>query len=580
MENTLIDLLKKHWGYDTLRPEQEEIIAAVLEGKDVLALLPTGGGKSLCFQLPALYRPGLALIISPLIALMQEQVADLQKRKIAAAAIFATLPRSEVEWTLEQAAANHLKCLYLSPERLSQTAFVERLSQLPVNLLAVDEAHCVSVWGQDFRPAYGRIGSLHKHFAAAPILALTATATPQAQAEIISALKMRTPLLVRRSLQRHNLSYSAFCTEKKGQKLQEILSAISGPALIYVPTRQGSQQWAKSLQKAGLQAAYYHAGLSTWRRRGLQQRWMQNKLRILVATSAFGMGINKEDLALVVHMYVPESLAAYYQEAGRAGRAGQKAYAVLLYSQEDLARAQALAAHRVPDETHTRRVYQALGNYYKVAVGSGAYYSHSFDFEHFIHTYRLPRRATYYALQRLLCEEQIQLIQEGYKATQVRMLVDKVTLYRAEIARPALAMVMQVLLRCWGGRLYTERCTIDESALAYKVGISRKRIREELLYAHKAQLLQYLPPSDGPQLIFLESRIDATLLRLNTKVMQDRKEALLLSHEAVSNYLEVSISCREQALLRYFGEASSPCNRCDRCTRSRIEKKDISTGGS
>ena len=578
MKDKLQGLLQKHWGYSKLRPAQEEIIEAVLQNRDVLAVLPTGAGKSLCFQLPSLCRPGLVLVISPLIALMQEQVAELQARHISAAALDATLPLSEVEWVLRQAASGKLKCMYLSPERLQQATFVEKLARLPIHLLTVDEAHCVSAWGHDFRPAYSLIGSIRQYLAGRPLLALTATATTTVRAEIIRSLQMQDVLHLQQSLERSNFSYSVFCTKKKAKKAQEILSAVDGPAIIYAPTRKSTETWSRQLQKAGLSTAAYHAGLSITRRNNFEQRWTQNKTRVLVATSALGMGVDRSDLALVIHVCVPESLSSYYQETGRAGRRGQKAYAVLLYDSADLKQAAELVENRIPTTALIRRVYQALGNYYKIAVGSGAYYTQSFDIKHFTSTYRLPRTETYYALQWLLAEEQILLSDGARQRPMLRILVDKATLYKAEVARPELALLTQGLLRRYGGRLYDEPCFIDESEVAERTGQSRKTIQQQLKRAQKAGLIHYSRPTEGMQITFLSTRKETSQLPLNTKAMQQRQASLLAAHEAVREYLSEKNICRQQALLTYFGEKSEACHRCDLCQiASSTSKNKAST---
>ena len=576
MDSRIHTLFKKYWGHPQLHTAQKKVIEAVLKGRDVLAILPTGAGKSLCFQLATLCKPGLALVICPLVALMQEQVARLQQKGIPAASLEASLPNTEVQWLLEQARNNRIKCLYLSPERLRQEIFLQEVTHLPINLLVVDEAHCVSTWGQDFRPAYGRIGAVRKHLARCPLLALTATAPNAVQQDIIHFLQMQDTFLIKRSLLHPSLSYSVFLTKQKIQKLTEILAAVPGPALIYVPTRHSCAEWSKHLQQAGLSAQGYHAGLPAQQKNRLAQQWMTNKTRILVTTNALSMGMDKADLSLVIHVYVPESLTAYYQETGRAGRRNQKAYAVLLYDDEDIKQAQQLAQLRIPNETFTRRVYQALGNYHKIAVGSGAYYTSNFDFDHFTHTYRLPRKETHYALQRLLCEEQIQLTESRYGPSKIRLLVGKTTLYKAEIAKPTLALLTQALLRQHGGRLYDELCNIDENKLAAQLDQSRKIVRKQLKMTEKMGLIQYLPPNDKPQITFLTPRTDASSLPLNTEAMRIRQTAILSAATAMHDYLTNIHTCRAQILLAYLGEKSSPCGRCDLC-KPKITKHAIPT---
>ena len=570
MDDRLIELLNKHWGFSELREEQREVIEGLLLGRDVLAILPTGAGKSLCFQLPALYLEGLTLVVSPLVALMQEQVSRLQQAGIGAGAMDVTLPTSEIRWMLTQASRAKLKLLYTSPERLQHPEFRASLLGLPIRLLVVDEAHCISSWGHDFRLSYARIAPLRDELDdSVPLLALTATAPPRVETEIKDSLRMREPLVVRRSLRRESLSYSVFCTSQKAEKLKEVLSAVPGPALVYAPTRKSSETWRRQLHKAGLSVEAYHAGLSAQQRERLADRWNKNKTRILVATSAFGMGIDKKDLCLVVHVYVPESLSAYYQEAGRAGRRGQKAYAVLLYQKEDLEQAALFTKDRIPEEGLTRRVYQALGNYYKIAVGSGAYYSHSFDLEDFSRTYRLPSKKAYYAIQNLVREGYIGFNEAGSHFSRLRIVADRASIYKEELRAPLFSLLLRALLRRHGGRLYEELLRVDERALARSTQEGQASVRRQLEEARRGGLLQYIPAMEGPCVSFLVPRYEASQLPLDVEAMRARAEALLEQAGYVSEYLGAESGCRERILLSYFGEEASACMRCDLCRKKK-----------
>ena len=574
-------LLKTHWGYASLRPLQRKVLDALLDDKDVLAVLPTGAGKSLCFQLAALCRPGIALVLTPLVALMHEQVNALQRRGISAVALDSSMSAEELQWSLDRCLGGHFKFLYLSLERLAQPAVLKLFKRLPLALFVLDEAHCLSSWGYDFRPAYGRLGDVRAQLPVAPAIALTATAPPAVRQEIMSAMAMKEAVQVIGSMSRPHFSYLVRHSEKKFSELEKLLGNVSGSALIYAPTRKSAETWSQKLRAKGHRCAAYHAGLSATQRRRRMLDWYGGKTPLMVATSALSMGIHKEDLALVVHMYVPESLSSYYQESGRAGRSNQATYAVLIYGSKDLKNAQEQANERIPDPEFTRRVYQALGNFYQLPMGSGCYFKASFDLLSFAKRYRLAAVQTHYALQRLVAESIIELHDGMQRPSSLRLMGNHVARYAQELQQPMLARINTLLLRKHGGRIYEEYVRISEARLAEELQCTTAEISAELRSASNQHLLHYRSRGKGMELTFLCERMPETDLPLRLEAMHERTQRLREQATQMEAYLH-STSCRATYLLGVLGEENAPpCGRCDVCrtqrnTARQEEKKDQS----
>ena len=567
-------ILKSYWGYEAFRPLQEEIVQSVLDGHDTLALLPTGGGKSVCFQVPALAKEGLCLVISPLVALMKDQVAQLQQRQIPAVAVHAGLHKREIDIALDNCVYGNIKFLYLSPERLLTDIFRERVTRMNVNLIAVDEAHCISQWGYDFRPPYLQIAELRELLPAVPIIALTATATAEVKADIQEKLQFRHGRVFQKSFARANLSYSCLETEDKPGRLCAILQGVPGSAIVYVGTRRLAEETARHLRHYRIPAAAYHAGLTHAERHRVQTEWLQNKTPVMVATNAFGMGIDKPDVRLVVHLDMPETLEAYYQEAGRAGRDEKYAYATLLVGPNDAAVLRTKVTEAHPPVETLRKVYQCLANFYRLAVGSGAFQSFDFNLDDFTRTYKLKALETHYALQKLQSEGFIQLNEAFFSPSKILITTQHEELYKFQVANPEHDPLLKMLLRIYGGNVYTSFVKISEKALAEKLRTPVNAVKKSLAYLHQLGLLIYEPQHDLPQVIFTTQRYDAGDMPINTKRYNTLRNNAQQKMEAVLQYAINVNKCRTQLLLEYFGEISDQaCRICDYCLKQRKAKR-------
>ncbi|MEN2283564.1 ATP-dependent DNA helicase RecQ [Algoriphagus sp. SE2] len=570
MEKHIKEILHSVFGFDDFRPVQEEIIKSILSGSDSLALLPTGGGKSLCYQIPGLAKEGICLVISPLIALMKDQVDALKSRGVKAASIFSGMSYREIDTTLDNCIYGDFKFLYVSPERLKVDLFIERFRQMPVNLIAVDEAHCISQWGYDFRPQYLEIGEIRKYHPKVPILALTASATPKVCEDIIDKLLMKNAQEFRKSFARENLSFSVRLVENKFEKGVEVLSRISGSAIWYVRNRQGTHQIARSLQKMGIPASSYHAGLTMAERNAAQSSWMKNQVRVIVSTNAFGMGIDKPDVRVVLHSDLPENLENYYQEAGRAGRDGQKSYAVLMSNEQDFEQVMNRAALVYPPLDFIRRVYQCLANYYKLAVGSNMFSSFDFVYHEFAANYELGVLETFYALKVLEEEGLISLNESFYAPSRIHFLVDPARLYEVQIAHVSLDPLVKVLLRTYGGNLFSEYLSIQEAKLAKTLEIREIDVISRLRKLAELEVMDYDQRKDKPQLTFLTPRYDAGKLPLNFKRIESRRELTLNHAQSMVAYAHQNKICRTQFIQEYFGEPSDKkCGICDWCIENK-----------
>lgn len=559
-------ILKKYWGHDHFRPLQREIVHAATEHRDVLALLPTGGGKSVCFQVPGLLLDGLAVVISPLIALMQDQVQQLRKRGIKALAMHSGMSRSEIDIALDNAVYGKYKFLYVSPERLQTDLFRERFSRMNVSLVAVDEAHCVSQWGYDFRPPYLLIPKLREIKPGLPFLALTATATTAVRDDIIDKLGLKNPAVFQKSFARTNLSLVVRKTETKEKKLLEILRKVPGTGIAYVRSRKATVELSKLLERQQISATFYHAGLNHAERSKRQQEWIDDSKRVMVATNAFGMGIDKPNVRVVVHLDLPENLESYFQEAGRAGRDEKRAYAALVYHESDVQRLRANVLQSYPAIDYLKRVYQALANFYQLAEGSAEGESFVFDLDRFCKQFSLRNAAAFAALKKLEEEGLIQLSESFYRPSKVHLVADKARLYEFQVAQAKFDPIIKTLLRLYGAELFNDFVEVTERTLAASLNITPEEVTESLTQLSKLQLLEYDPASDSPRLTFLLPRQDSERLPLNSTHLNGRRDLAVKKAEAMINFAEQAHRCRMQVVMDYFGEASfQTCGTCDVC---------------
>ena len=540
-----------------------------MSGRDTVGLLPTGGGKSLCFQIPALAKEGICIVVSPLIALMKDQVAQLKKRDIRAAAIFSGLTYHEIDVILDNCQFGYYKLLYVSPERLKTELFIERFKRMKVNLIAVDEAHCVSQWGYDFRPPYLEIAEIRKHHPEVPVLALTASATPEVQEDIVTKLALKKPAIFKKSFARPNLRFVVRQEAAKFPKLMEIISKLKGSGIVYARNRNKTRELAMYLQKNGISADFYHAGLNAAERNKKQEAWMQRQTQVIVCTNAFGMGIDKSDVRWVAHVDVPDSMEAYYQEAGRAGRDGHMAYAVLLYTAADIAALQERNELKFPAAAVIKRVYNALCNHFEVAVGSGQMRSYPFDIVTFCRAFNLDANIALNALKILEQSGYMQLSEGVWMPSRAVFRVDKPTLYRFEVAHSEFVPIIKALLRMYGGIL-DHYSKINELQLARQLNCSAETVTRYLKMLHQHKIITYVPASDEPTVMLLTERLHDDNLYLNERYLAQRKQVITRQLKAMTDYVENTDACRQMMFCRYFGETEAiPCGQCDVC----LEKK-------
>lgn len=559
-------ILKKYWGYDSFREKQLDIIESALAGNDTLGLLPTGGGKSITFQIPGLILPGTTLVITPLIALMVDQVQALRKRHIRASAIHSGLPNYKINTLLSNAVFGKVKFLYISPERIASSSFLATLNHLKVSLIVVDECHCISQWGYDFRPSYLNIVALREHFPSVPILALTATATPIVRGDIIHELQLRNPQIVQKSFVRSNISYIVRPCHDKLAMAVRILNAVKGTAIIYCRNRTRTAEIATELQKHGFSADFYHAGLSHAEREIKQKCWMDGDTRIIVATNAFGMGIDKPDVRVVIHWTMPSSLEEYYQEAGRAGRDGQPSFAVALVEKHDAATLSRRIHEQFPPLTFVRSFYDLLMSYLQIGESDGLGKRVQFNFEQFVDTFHLHPIQSQSAMQILAMAGVFIYEEKGSRASRIMMRVNRETLYKYEAIKGNRERILEFILRRYSG-VFTQFVFIEEEAIAAATGLTLDTIYETLLSLSTLGVLSYIPRSSLPLLTFTTRRESGRLLNITPAVYHNRKKRFEKRLTAVKNYLFATHpQCREQTLLAYFGETeSNPCGRCDVC---------------
>ncbi len=569
----LHQLLKQYWGFSEFRPLQLDIIHSVMHGNDTLALMPTGGGKSICFQVPAMAQPGICIVVSPLIALMNDQVETLNKKGIKAIAVTSSMNKREVDIALDNCVYGGIKFLYLSPERLNSDIVKTRIGKMPVNLIAVDEAHCISQWGYDFRPSYLKIAELRSIKPGINILALTATATSDVITDIQSKLEFKKNNVLKKSFARNNLAYVVLYEEDKLNRIVKICNNVKGSGIIYVRSRKKTEEIARLLNQNNIVADYYHAGLANSVRSKKQSDWLNSTNRIIVCTNAFGMGIDKPDVRLVVHLDLPDSIEAYFQESGRAGRDEQKAFSVLLYDNADKIELERNIRTSFPPIESIRQIYQAIANYYQLAVGSGQDQTFSFDIADLCNRYNLNALTVHNTLGLLKKEGYLTITESLYQPSRIHFNAHKDELYKFQVAHKEFDGFIKLLLRSYTG-LFDNYVKFNENDLVIKSQLKYEQVVQQLTYLHKAGLLSYLPQTEVPQITFTQPRVDANALNISKEHLQEREAIALKRMHAIVEYASNPDKCRSQMLLSYFSETNSdPCGICDYCLERN--KKEV-----
>ncbi len=562
-----IDILRRYWGYDAFRPLQQDIIASVLSGHDTLALMPTGGGKSITFQVPGLLLGGLTIVITPLVSLMKDQVDNLRRHNIKAVFFHASMTRSEQRVAWEKLVHGHASFLYIAPERLHNETFINELRHLDIRLIVVDEAHCISQWGYDFRPAYLNIIRLRKILPTVPVMALTATATPHVADDICRQLGFTDHHVWRKSFARDNISYIVRPTESKMGELAHILHRTSGTAIVYVRSRKRTREIAEFLIAEGISAAFYHAGLDFEVKEQRQNEWQSNRVRVMVATNAFGMGIDKPDVRVVIHYDLPPSLEEYYQEAGRAGRDGLPSFAVILASRNDKGVMHRRLTESFPDRKYILKIYERVCNYLNLAIGEGYQNVFRFDIVRFCQTFQLNQRQCLAALRILGQAGYLQLLNEANSHSRVMIICEREELYHISGMTPAAEKVLYAILRLYPG-LFTDFVSIDEGILSERLHLTPQEVYEALLLLNRLNILTYIPRSSLPSILVLTAREELRYVTISKAVYEDRFEIMQQRIEAMLSYVFDDSSCRVSRMLAYFGETeATDCGRCDICRK-------------
>lgn len=566
MDSTVIrNILKKHWGYESFRPLQEDIIMSVLSGRDTLGLMPTGGGKSITFQVPAMALPGLTVVVTPLISLMKDQVDNLKRRRVKAVYLHSGMTARESKIAREKLINGGAKLLYVSPERLRNQRFIQELRMTEVSLIVVDEAHCISQWGYDFRPSYLNIRSLRKIFPKVNVLALTATATPHVESDILRQLEMKDAALFRMSFSRSNLNYIVRNTETKIYEIFHILSRTEGSAIVYVRSRKRTREIAEYLSSAGISSTYYHAGLDISLKEERQNEWQRSGVRVMVATNAFGMGIDKPDVRVVIHFDMPPSLEEYYQEAGRAGRDGKKSYVVLLTSRADSGLLRRRVTETFPPREEIKLLYERVCNYLHVSMDEGYEKLAEFDVERFCEVFSYQRRRCLACLHLLGQAGYLEYLEETEHRSQVMMTCTREELYHVDRLSADADLVLTRILRLYSG-LFAEYVYIDERVISRESGIDERSVYESLLELGRRKVLSYVPRSRSPYIYFPTAREDKRYVMIGKDIYEDRKKVISERTEAMIDYGFGKGKCREKILLEYFGEQDGKdCGRCDIC---------------
>ncbi len=566
MDSTVIrNILKKHWGYESFRPLQEDIIMSVLSGRDTLGLMPTGGGKSITFQVPAMALPGLTVVVTPLISLMKDQVDNLKRRRVKAVYLHSGMTARESKIAREKLINGGAKLLYVSPERLRNQRFIQELRMTEVSLIVVDEAHCISQWGYDFRPSYLNIRSLRKIFPKVNVLALTATATPHVESDILRQLEMKDAALFRMSFSRSNLNYIVRNTETKIYEIFHILSRTEGSAIVYVRSRKRTREIAEYLSSAGISSTYYHAGLDISLKEERQNEWQRSGVRVMVATNAFGMGIDKPDVRVVIHFDMPPSLEEYYQEAGRAGRDGKKSYVVLLTSRADSGLLRRRVTETFPPREEIKLLYERVCNYLHVSMDEGYEKLAEFDVERFCEVFSYQRRRCLACLHLLGQAGYLEYLEETEHRSRVMMTCTREELYHVDRLSADADLVLTRILRLYSG-LFAEYVYIDERVISRESGIDERRVYESLLELGRRKVLSYVPRSRSPYIYFPTAREDKRYVMIGKDIYEDRKKVISERTEAMIDYGFGKGKCREKILLEYFGEQDGKdCGRCDIC---------------
>ena len=574
-----LSILKQYWGYDQFRALQGDIIRSIAAGKDTLGLMPTGGGKSLTFQVPTMTMEGICIVVTPLIALMKDQVENLKNCGIPAAAIFSGMSHNEILMTLDNAVFEAYKFLYVSPERLATPIFVEKIKQAKVCLIAVDESHCISQWGYDFRPSYLRIADIRELLPDVPILALTATATPEVVVDIQNQLHFREPNVYQKSFHRSNLAYVVRTVENKDENLLKILNSVPGTSVVYVRNRKRTKEISDFLNVNGISAENFHAGLKNETKDAKQARWKNGETRVIVSTNAFGMGIDKAEVRTVVHMDLPDSLEAYFQEAGRAGRDEKKAYAVLLYNNGDAVKMRKRVSDSFPGKEMVVKVYEALGNYFQIGLGSGLDKVFAFDISDFCTKFKLPILTTYSSLKILQQAGYIELTDEQDSSSRVLFTVGKDDLYKLKHNADQERLI-HILLRSYTG-LFTDLASISEETLAKRLEWTRDQVYNQLVVLAKEHVIQFIPRKKTPFLTFTREREATERIVLTKETYDDRREHYIARVKSMLDYAQEENNCRSQVLLLYLGEKETiSCGKCDICLKkneTQVSTDDFET---
>lgn len=559
------EILKQYWGYDNFRGIQEEIIESIGNGHDTLGLMPTGGGKSITFQVPALAQPGLCLVVTPLIALMKDQVRNLRDRGIKALAVYSGMTREEIIVALENCIFGDYKFLYISPERLDTEIFKTKLRSMKVSMITVDESHCISQWGYDFRPAYLKISEIRNLLPGVPVLALTATATPEVVKDIQLKLGFKDGNVFRMSFERKNLAYIVRATENKQEELLHILNSISGSAIVYTRNRKRTREIAELLANHNITATFYHAGLSNDTKDQRQKSWLIGESRVMVATNAFGMGIDKPDVRIVIHIDMPDSPEAYFQEAGRGGRDGQKAYAVLLYAKSDKTNLNKRITDTFPDKDYIRNVYEDVNYFFQMAMGDGLGCTFDFNLDEFCRNFKhFPVQADS-ALKIVTRAGYLEYTDEQDNASRILFTVHRDELYKLRENDPDTEKLINVILRSYTG-LFTDFAYINEESLSIRSGLNRQQVYDTLLMLTRRRILHYIPRKKTPFIIYTRERQNKDRLIISREVYEERKESYTTRIKAMIEYATAEENCRSRMLLRYFGEKNEHnCGQCDVC---------------